>query len=290
MVCPRQPYSVLMHSLLSCGAELDRVHLAMFTVYIDDSGTDPKQRVAIAAGLIFPALRIKALEQEWNNFKSRYGFTDFHSSECVAHNPHSEFALWDDTKTSNVFRRARQIIRKYAVKGCCVGIQKETYDKVLPDELREIIGKSHYTLAVDHVCGFIRNWALSRNVPLEYVFDETGKAQKREIELVMDNGDTLWPGQFRYMFRKRKELPTLQSADNFAWTCYQQSLQRIYAKPLTPIANESWEAFSNWGDENWCDAWFATEPSLREWVQRIYADKTELERLRGLLAKRKKRS
>src|SRR5271155_4361077 len=41
------------------------VFLAMFRAYIDDSGTDPEQQVAIASMLIMPATRIPALDREW---------------------------------------------------------------------------------------------------------------------------------------------------------------------------------------------------------------------------------
>ncbi|MGA8503197.1 MAG: hypothetical protein WB683_16705, partial [Candidatus Sulfotelmatobacter sp.] len=52
----------------------------LFTNYVDDSGTDPNQRVAIASGWIVPAARIVALEREWDRLKEKEGFTDFHTS------------------------------------------------------------------------------------------------------------------------------------------------------------------------------------------------------------------
>lgn len=58
--------------------------LAMFTVYIDDSGTAPEQQVAIASGLIFPAKRMAAMEREWRSFLQKQGIEQFHTSECVA--------------------------------------------------------------------------------------------------------------------------------------------------------------------------------------------------------------
>jgi hypothetical protein len=47
-----------------------KVHLAMFTIYLDDSGTDPSQPVAIASALIIPAPRIIALEREWYKLRT----------------------------------------------------------------------------------------------------------------------------------------------------------------------------------------------------------------------------
>jgi hypothetical protein len=40
----------------------------MFTAYIDDSGTAPEQKVAIATALVMPAHRIIAFQSEWNTF------------------------------------------------------------------------------------------------------------------------------------------------------------------------------------------------------------------------------
>jgi hypothetical protein len=66
----------------------------MFPVYIDDGGTDPKQPVAIAAALIIPAIQIPILKKNRASFALKYGFPDFHASECMARNAHSAFAGW----------------------------------------------------------------------------------------------------------------------------------------------------------------------------------------------------
>jgi hypothetical protein len=86
----------------------------MFTAYIDDSGTDPQQQVANATVLIIPAARIVTLESEWNQLRKREGFSHWHTSEFVARNPKSEFANWDDPKHERVFRRVRELCKKYA--------------------------------------------------------------------------------------------------------------------------------------------------------------------------------
>jgi len=78
-----------MQLLLNRGARWKDVFLAMFMVYIDDSGTDPQQHVAIATALIIPATRITALDGEWKRLTEKEGFTDFHMSVCVARNEKS---------------------------------------------------------------------------------------------------------------------------------------------------------------------------------------------------------
>ncbi len=48
VVCPSQPYSSTKHMLLSVyGSQWKKRILAMFSLYIDDSGSDPHQPIAI---------------------------------------------------------------------------------------------------------------------------------------------------------------------------------------------------------------------------------------------------
>jgi hypothetical protein len=260
----------------------------MLTVYIDDSGTAPAQQVAIASGLILPTKRLIAFENEWKNFLEKEGITEFHTSVCVARNKHSEYADWDEKRVQRIVARVRQIIRKYFPKAFSISINKALYDAVIPDELRRVIGKQHYSWGVDAVCGFIWNWAHDRRVPIEYVFDnldrKSQKAQKEEIEAAMSHGELMHPGDFagHYSFRNRREVYALQCADLFAWTCYQRSLEMIAGKPLHPIAEECWKQFALWDNAQWSDTWIAPKDALEDWVRRVYADPVEMARIRNL--------
>lgn len=261
----------------------------MFSVFIDDSGTDPHQKIAIASGLIIPSKRIIALETEWRTFLAKEHITEFHTSECVARNKKSEFANWDKDRVQRVAARIRQIIRKYFPKGFSISINKAVYDAVVPDDFRRVIGRHHYTWGVDAVCGFIFDWAKQRGVPMEYIFDnidpKADKAQRTEIEVAMEHGEELHPGCFRgrYSFRKRQDVPGLQCADLFAWTCYQRSVEAMGSRALHPIAKECWDQFASWDNDEWCGAWIATREQLEEWVQRVYGDPAEMARLRRSL-------
>jgi hypothetical protein len=128
------------------------VFLAMFIAFIDDSGTDPRHPIAIASGLIVPVKAIPRLDREWGAFLSKEGLTKgFHTSECVARNPHSEFAEWDDNHGSWVLARIRQIIFKYSIQAYSMSVWKSEFDSIIPDELRQFGGKEHYSWAVDHL-------------------------------------------------------------------------------------------------------------------------------------------
>jgi len=148
----------------------------MFTVYIDDSGTSPSQHIAIATALIIPAAQIIRLEKEWATLAGREGFTDFSMAEFVAANPKSEFANWNGDKQERVFRRIRQISKKYGLRAFSVAVNKKDYDSIVPDALRSWIGQYHYTWAVHHLLSFLNLWR-SESIgrpPFEYVFHWMG--------------------------------------------------------------------------------------------------------------------
>ena len=140
----------------------------MFTAYIDDSGSDPNQHVANATALIIPAQRIIALDREWKALQEKEGFTDFHTSEFVARNPKSEFALWDDDKQNRVFLRVREIIKKYGAQVMSFTVHKADYDGVLPPDLRRYAGKYHYSWAIRHVMTHLAAWRISHRVALPF--------------------------------------------------------------------------------------------------------------------------
>src|SRR5271156_4100047 len=106
----------------------------MFSAYIDDSGTDPNQRAAIATAFIMPAAQIIRLEREWDKFRTRYKFADLHTSEMVHLNHKSDFASWDEEKQRVVFKRVRDISKKYGVRSAAISIavNKADYDELVP--------------------------------------------------------------------------------------------------------------------------------------------------------------
>jgi hypothetical protein len=225
--------------------------LVMFSAYIDDSGTDPNQRAAIATAFVIPTTQIIPLEREWDKLKNKYGFSDFHTSEMVARNYKSDFADWDEAKQRRVFRRVREISKKYSIRSAAVSfaVNKADYDNVVPLEYRDRLG-GHYTWAVRHVMNFLEAWKQSRKIPpLEYIFDwaEPACEERVEIETVMAQTESISqqrgrPGEFtNYGFRRRKDIPALQCVDAIGWTCYQQALFQFHKVPMHKLAEEAWE-------------------------------------------------
>ena len=168
----------------------------MFSLYIDDSGSAPEHKMAVACGIIVPALQIARLDAEWNRFVAKEEIQDFHASECLARNPRSAFAAWDDDHVGRVFARVRQITFKYSVKGFCIAIKKSDYEELVTPEMKQAVGHSYFTWAVSSVLGLAHDWAMVRSVPMEYVFDNAEKKVKREIDDAMAFVDIAFPGHF----------------------------------------------------------------------------------------------
>ncbi len=279
MSCAKsQPFGRTHHMLLSAwGNRWRKVRLAMcsMTAYIDDSGTDPHQHVAIATALVIPAARILALEREWNSLKKNEGFSDFHMSEFSARNRKSNFD-WEDVKHDRVYRRVRQIIKKYGVRTASFAIYKKDYDEAIPADLRQYPGQFHYSWAIRHMLDFLLQWRMQSGVetPLEYIFDWMKKNDPRRIEVeeIIDQqqtaADTLGlDREFEnYSFRHREDIPGLQCVDVLAWISYQSALLIFRNKPLFPDAKTGLDDFTKHLGGKWRDILFIKRSQLEEWA------------------------
>lgn len=269
MVRRSQPYSRMKHALLSAyGAKWAERYLVMFTIYMDDSGSAPEHKMAVACGIIVPALQITRLDAEWSNFIAKEEIPDFHASECLARNARSAFVAWNDERVRRVFARVRQITFKYSIKGFCIAIKKSDYEELVTPEMKAAIGESYFTWAVSSVLGLAHDWALQRSVPMEYVFDNAEKKVKREVDDAMAFVDIAFPGHFlgHYSFRNRKEVPALQLVDLFAWTCFQQACESRVRKVIHPIAAESGNAYESAKGGEWRVVQSLNREGIEKWV------------------------
>jgi hypothetical protein len=250
--------------------------LIVFTVYVDDSGTAPDQPVAIAAALIIPTKQISSLESNWSAFREKYGFSDFHSSECVAKNPKSDFANWDNKKIAAAFSRARQIIKQRSSKALSFTIHKDDFDAEAPLEWRRVGGQNHYTWALRTLINVLTSWHDGRQIetPFEFVFDQTGKREKAEIDMLMSQFESMRPGRFEghYQFRRRQDVAGLQAADVLAWTCYAASRRIFRELPMIEIARDSFKDFSIHQGGRWLDSLTHEREALRTAISLDRAD------------------
>jgi Protein of unknown function (DUF3800) len=278
-----------------------------FTVYLDDSGTSPSQYVACATALIVPAGRIFHMEREWENLKQKEGFSDFHTSEFVARNHHSEFATWDQVKLERVFRRVRQITKKYVVQIFSFAVKKDDYEECVPYELRKFAGKYHYSWAMRHVARFAQTWRIDRNIaePFELLFDwmEPKDEARKEVETVMEQAEEEARSQrgveddyTHFGFRRRGTLAALQCADLVAWTNYNFALEKFRNKPVHPFARLAWDDFASMPIDasqsihkvlEWNFAVTLKRNHLQEWAKKEIEDGRSLIRFQEWEARKK---
>jgi hypothetical protein len=270
----------------------------MFTVYIDDSGTDPKQQVAIASALIIPASRIVALDKEFARLRDKEVFKEFHMSVCASLNGKSEFADWDVVKQHRVISRVRQIGKKFGVQAISLAVTKADYDELMPDWLRELAGRFHYTWAIRNTLDLLDRWAGDHGVltPFEYIYDwmdpKAQKESRTEIETVMaqaeEGASALGhPGRYtNYSFRRRGDIPALQCTDALAWTCYQYARFAHMGAPLSDIAQESWKDYDeNHLNPEWLYAAGMKKQHLKDWVEKEIKVPETIELYKRLKAK-----
>jgi hypothetical protein len=269
----------------------------MFTVFIDDSGTDPRQPSAIAAALIIPAAQLEEFDREWAEFKREEFISEFHTAECVAAQRGTDFEGWGSQRKSRICWKVREITKKYAVNAFSVAVFRKDYDDLVTGELRDFVGKYHYTWAVWSVLRNLAAWAQYHRIetPFEFVFDWMGPNKKnearREIETVMALQESMKPGFYEghYSFRRRADHPGLQCSDFLAWTCYQYARSVYYQSPMQLIA---WDAFWDMDGhqkQTWLYALTQTREQLSAWVASEANDEVRKERRRVGLQVHKKR-
>lgn len=262
----------------------------MFSIYIDDSGSSPNNRFAVAGGIVFPAKRIEALEREWNTFLEKEEIRKrLHASECVARNLGSDFAGWSDDQVERVLLRAQQIIFRYSVKAFSIGVHKQDYNEVVPEDMWLGVGGSHYIWALSSVLGLGYDWASQHATPMEYVFDTpSSKEEKRDIEEAIEYSDDIYPGHFagHYSFRSSKEVPGLQAADLYAWVNYQAACHTRFGTPIKPVAEKLWHLFTRRNNGSWCDIQSLNREGIELFVKRVHGSPEDL-RLREYKQRRK---
>ena len=260
--------------LLISGGRLSGVTLALFNVYIDDSGTAPSQRIAVASALIIPARRVVHLESEWKKFRAKYEISDFHASECVACNPKSQFSSWGSAKVRAAVADVRRMTMKYAVKAISFAVTKKDYDEEMPDDLKAVAGKYHYTWAIHHVLQLIRVWKAREKsrTRLEYAFDNLKDAPRREVDRAMSQEEINHPGHYEghYFFRIRKEWAALQCVDLLAWSSFNAARLTFENAPINPVAKETMRAYRARG-LGWLDAKAVSRANLRKSIQEALA-------------------
>src|SRR5208282_2955541 len=123
--------------------------IAMFEAYFDDSGTDPKSDIAIAACYVSTKRAWGEFVDAWDRVKREEGFDAFHMAEFAAPSGqgHKPFCDWDNQKKDRVYGRLARIINENKRIGIASAVPKKFYD-ALPPLIHKYHGKDHYAFAV----------------------------------------------------------------------------------------------------------------------------------------------
>jgi len=221
------------------------------TVYVDDSGSDTKSKIAAAAFCVSTVERWQELLQKWRKIALNAGFDlkDFHMTEFVAcrrgelcqqcqqgKEVNHSWNTWSDGKRKSVLTRMARAIVKNVEFGVGHAFTKADYDEhVLHSSARRVanepIGDEYFTFAVQRCGGSLAEWraAKDRVVPLKFVFDTASKREKKEIAKVFFgaandraqhvNGIEQWFNpEEGVSYESRKQVHQLLAADMLAWT------------------------------------------------------------------------
>jgi hypothetical protein len=224
----RRWYSAIEH-LASALCLSDYDPMALMTAYFDDSGTHLESTIAVAACVVSDVRRWKQFEWAWLVVLEDAGISNvgFHMADFVAHKP--PFDDWSANKRDQVIKALIEIINKYVLGGMVTAVYKQDYDRFVSGRLREKLGTSHYTFAVQSCLAHIEAWMIDTSVaqPMQYVFDwmEKGNGKHEIIDLFDDIAASNVAVNFGiepkgYAFQHRKHIVPLQSADILAWEAY----------------------------------------------------------------------
>jgi len=252
----------------------------MFSIYIDDSGTDPNQVVAVAAGWIAKTPAWAALTKEWLRIQTDHGFSCMHMAEFVNGAKKTEFEHWSLSTKEIVLEKLGSQVIGNALKGFSMGIIKKDFDEIVPPELRTLGHKNHYTYAIRAVLGLIHKWRIQEGIfdaehPIEYIFDHMDKNDPRrlEIENVFATVGTEDESLVNYglkkdgiEFKSRTTLPPLQAADMFAWTIYRAMKHETKEQDANKLAKLAFRKFCL-SKQGLVDGGYNKRQHLVEWVK-----------------------
>jgi hypothetical protein len=221
------------------------------TVYVDDSGTDPKSRIVTAAFCVSTVEKWILFERRWRNISTNAGFKHFHMTEfaaCKREKPchqcvRGETTLeqhpwrrWTAKKRKNVLRQLAETVVEFVEYGVGLSYTKKDFDDHIKNSPARLhsgvsIPEEHFTYAVQRCGGELARWRAQRatvNPPLKFVFDLTPKKGRDEIASVFfgaanDDSPHYQDGiEERFIpesvaYESRKDVVQLLSADMLAW-------------------------------------------------------------------------
>jgi hypothetical protein len=212
----------------------------MFTLYCDDSGTHAQSDVAIAGCYIATVEQWQHLKRNWVKVDAKEKFGVFHMADFVGKYKQFGEPEWqDEEKRDRTLWALIGIINARVRIGIAAAVIKSAYDEIIPADLRERLGKNHYTFAVRMCISFVEQWRKRHGYitePIQYVFDQMTKG-KGDIEDAMKIGASGGSDGLRrygiyedgWSFQSKKNVIQLQAADMWAYENYKYAMERYFA-------------------------------------------------------------
>lgn len=215
--------------------EYDDLLIAMLKAYYDASGKEDTGRVSVA-GWVSTARRWVDFETNWNAALDYFGIPYFHASTFEFNGEH--FADWrgDDTRKAELIQRLVAIVKDAVLFGVASTIYYD--DFAAAAEIHPEVGvqfKNAYVLAARDCMK--RSEGRARKLKMgavEHIFEQGDIGMGRLTDLCRDMGEGAPQFHFSTPHPNRKHLVQLQSADLFAYECFQLTPQR-HAERFRPV-------------------------------------------------------
>lgn len=240
--CFNADLSQLLSVHYSRGADL----IAMFELYLDETGTNTDAPVMAVSGYLFRKGARSKLEKQWDKILDDAGIGVFHMHEHKVPDGLKLLPGETDTKRKKRHdRMMRSLIRalvQRATAEVSVSLYRhDRFDRMVPNGFRGKFG-GPYTMMIMHCLSWTVKWAVENSFhgKIAYFF-ESGHKEQAFVDHIMRvvESDQSLVGVLRYhsrsCFRAKDSSRALQSADLLAWEI--QKFERLELGHEVPRIN-----------------------------------------------------
>ena len=255
-------FNHLCHALFVTGNDF----MAMLSIYCDDSGTDPKNRVAVVAGYLGQVKQWKAFDKEWRATLKEFGVKRMRMADLE--NYQGEFRDgWNEARRIKILKRLHTIIRNHTKMAIGCAVIKTDFEAIIPQEIKEKLGGVFGWCVHDCLVGLAEQCRHHRyNKPIRWVFEAGtighGQVDSMFRELLKNKrwDDMLIKG----LAFENKDTTPLQAADILAYEGFKQVKNQIVDKGRKRTVRLSLKNLVHASDERYFKYW--DKKRLRQWL------------------------
>jgi len=232
-------FAHLCGSLYPGGNHSERL-IAMFTVYVDESGTHDSSEVACVGAYVASVGQWERFDRAWvDEVLEPEGIEIFRRSDLESF--HGEFKVgWDSERRKRVLRKAHRVIKRNTRAGRAAILNRTDFAQTVPGPMKRLFGGEYGWLVFDCIVLFAR-WAERHHIagPIDYVFED-GAGSRRQVdrlfESILNQPEIRERNKIRtWTFSPKKCMRPLQAADLFSYEAYKHVSNRIVRGPVRPI-------------------------------------------------------